>query len=377
MTQGICLISVDSLTQLLYDELKVKTGAPDRVCWAVARRIGQEVQRICSESDRIQSSGEVGTWAKSLGKHRIEQCLRYYNLGSRQGRVELHSTLSAIVYRYITPPQVQTSYQARLNLIEDFLQGFYVEALSAFRRENRLPDQYQPRTLLELAEFMAFSERYGKRRIPLPGHRSQQLIILRAQTFSKQQPPELAIDIEQATDYGNDSDDTRPAASHQRVREEMIAQTDELPENSLRGEVVEKLLAYLKDRNQTECADYFTLRLLDLPTHEIEALLNLTPRQRDYLQQRFKYHLLRFALSHHWELVHEWLGVGLESNLGLTPQQWQQWQQTLNSKQVKMLGLKQQGVSDAEAAKILGLTSTQFHKQWTKLLEQAWEIRNL
>jgi hypothetical protein len=377
LTQGICLLSVDALTQLLYDDLKSKVRAPDRVCWAVVRRISAEVQRICNESDRIQSSGDVAAWARSLGAHRLEQCLRYYDLGSKHGRVELHSTLSAIVYRYITPPQVQTSYQARLILIEDFLQGFYVEVLSAFRRENHLTDKFQPRTLLELAEFMAFSERYGKRRIPLPGHRSQQLIILRAQTFSKQQPPELAIDIEQATDYGGDGDETRPVASHQRVREEMVVQADELPENSLRDEVIEKLLAYLKDRNQSECADYFTLRLLDLPTQEIEDLLNLTPRQRDYLQQRFKYHLLRFALSHHWQLVHEWLGAGLESNLGLTPQQWQQWQQTLSAKQAKLLNLKQQGLDDADAAKILGLTSTQFHKQWTKLLEQAWEIRNL
>ncbi len=377
MTQGICALGVDSLSQLFYQELKTSTGAAEAGCRSIAQRLATEVQRICHESDRIQASGDVDAWARSLGKHRLDQCIKYHTLGSRQGRIELHSTLSAIVYRYITPPQVQTSYQARLGLIEDFLQGFYVEALNAFRRENQLSDRYQPRTLLELAEFMAFSERYGKRRIPLPGRRSQQLIILRAQTFSKQQPPEVAIDIEQATDYGGDGDDLRPAASHQRVREEMIAQADELPENSLRGRVVEELLAYLRERNQDECADYFTLRLLDLPTQEIESLLNLTPRERDYLQQRFKYHLLRFALAHHWELVHEWLEAGLETNLGLTAQQWQQLQDSLNPKQAKLLALKQQGISDAEAAKILAITPTQFQKQWTKLLEQAWEMRNV
>ncbi|MGF1568396.1 MAG: heterocyst differentiation protein HetZ [Nodosilinea sp.] len=367
---------MDALTQFLYDDLSRQISAPERARLAMAQRLSQEVQRICHESDRIQASGEVTAWARSLGKHRLEQCLKYYNLGSRQGRVELHSTLSAIVYRYITPPQVQTSYQARLNLIEDFLQSFYVESLNAFRRENQLADRYQPRTLLELAEYMAFSERYGKRRIPLPGRRSQQLVILRAQTFSKQQPPEVAIDIEQAADYGGDGDDVRPAASHQRVREEMIAQAEEPPENSLRGRVVEELLAYLKERNQDECADYFTLRLLDLPTQEIETLLHINPRQRDYLQQRFKYHLLRFALSHHWELVHEWLEAGLETNLGLTPQQWQQLQENLSAKQMKLLDLKQQGIADVEVAKLLGLTSTQFQKQWTNLLEQAWELRN-
>ncbi|WP_369011315.1 heterocyst differentiation protein HetZ [Nodosilinea sp. LEGE 07088] len=377
LSQGICTLSVDSLSQLFYQELKTATDAPDSGCRPLAQRLATEVQRICSQSDRIQASGDVEAWAKSLGKHRLDQCLKYYNLGSRQGRVELHSTLSAIVYRYITPPQVQTSYQARLALIEDFLQGFYVEALNAFRRENELNERFQPRTLLELAEYMAFSERYGKRRIPLSGRRSQQLIILRAQTFSRQQPPEMAVDIEQAVDYGGESDDVRPAASHQRVREEMVAQADPLPESSLRGRVVEELLAYLKERNQDECADYFTLRLLDLPTQEIEALLGLTPRQRDYLQQRFKYHLLRFALSHHWELVHEWLEAGLETNLGLTVQEWQQLQATLSPKQNKLLTLKQQGVSDSEAAKILAMTPTQFQKQWSKLLEQAWDIRNV
>ena len=377
MRQGLCLASVDALPKTIYTKLKEATNVSDRVCLSVARRLSTEVRRICEESDRIKNSGDVTSWAESLGQHRLDQCLKYYDLGSHQGRVELHSTLSAIVYRYITPPQVHTSYQGRLGLIEDFLQGFYVESLNAFRRENELPERYQPRNLLELAEYMAFSERYGKRRIPLPGRRSQQLIILRAQTFSRQQPPEVAIDIEQATDYGGDTDESRPAASHQRVREEMIAQSDDLPEDSLRSRVVEELLAYLKERKQDECADYFTLRLLDLPTQEIEGLLGLTPRQRDYLQQRFKYHLLRFALSHHWELVHEWLEAGLEKNLGLTPQQWDTLNQKITDKQNKLLALKQQGLPDTEAAKIVGLTPTQFQKQWTRLLEKAWDIRNL
>lgn len=106
-------------------------------------------------------------------------------------------------------------------------------------------------------------------------------------------------------------------------------------------------------------------------------MLNLTPRQRDYLQQRFKYHLIRFALSHHWELVHEWLEADLDRNLGLTPQQWETLHGAINPKQEKLLHLKQQGVGDTEIAKALGLTPTQLQKQWSKLLEQAWEIRNL
>ncbi|NET37716.1 MAG: heterocyst differentiation protein HetZ [Cyanothece sp. SIO1E1] len=363
--------------QLVLRELQQSIQASERDCLNVADRIASEVTRICTESKRIQDSGEVKKWATNLGKLRVEQCVKYYRLGSHQGRVELHSALSAIVYRYITPPQTQSSYQARLNLIEDFLQGFYVESLHAFRRETQTPTTYQPRTLLELAEYMAFTERYGKRRIPLPGRRNQQLIILRAQTFSQQQPPETSVDIEQAAEGASgDSDDSWNATSMQQVREQILEQEPEPGEESLRVEVIDELMAYLKERKQEDCADYFALRLKDLPAHEIEAILHLTPRERDYLQQRFKYHLIRFALSHRWELVHQWLEADLERNLGLTPQQWKMLHEAIPQKQVKLLEMKQQGSPDTVIAQALGCTPNQVQKQWSKLLEHAWEIRN-
>jgi DNA-binding protein Fis len=368
---------VESIFQLLFNELKQSTQASEQNCRDVTTRLTAEVTSICLESKRIQSSGEIGTWSTTLARHRLKQCLKYYQLGSHRGRVELHSTLSAVIYRYITPPQVQSSYQARLTLIEDFLQGFYIEALNAFRRENQLPTSYRPRTLLELAEYMAFTERYGKRRIPLPGRRSQQLIILRAQTFSQQQPPETTVDMEQAAEGATgEPDNSRNMAPVQQVREQMVAQEPEPAEDALRQAVVKELMAYLEDRQQQDCADYFALRLQDLSANEIEEILGLTPRQRDYLQQRFKYHLIRFALSHHWELVHQWLEADLERNFGLTPQQWQLLQQKINPQQAELLHLKKEETPEGVIAQTLGCTVTQVQKQWSKLLEQAWEIRN-
>jgi hypothetical protein len=367
---------VESIFQLIFSELKQATRASEQNCRSVATRLTGEVTRICSESKRIQASGEVETWSTTLARHRLKQCLKYYDLGSHRGRVELHSTLSAVVYRYITPPQVQSSYQARLPLIEDFLQGFYIESLSAFRRENQMAADYRPRTLLELAEYMAFSERYGKRRIPLPGRRSQQLIILRAQTFSQQQPPETMVDIEQAAEGSSGEADTRSTVPMPQVREQMMAMEPELPEDALRNTVIAELMSYLEERQQQDCADYFALRLQDLPANEIETILGLTARQRDYLQQRFKYHLIRFSLSHHWELVHQWLEADLERNFGLTPQQWQVLQDRLTPQQQELLQLKQKGMPDVAITQAIGLTPTQLQKQWSKLLEQAWEIRN-
>lgn len=368
---------MEVIFQLLVSELKLSTKAPQQNCRDVADRLTQEVNRICFESKRIQDSGEVEAWATTLARHRLKQCLNYYCLGSRRGRVELHSTLSAVVYRYITPPQVQSSYQARLTIIEDFLQGFYIESLNAFRRESQLPGNYSPKTLLDLAEYMAFTERYAKRRIPLPGRRNQQLIILRAQTFSQQQPQETFVDIEQAAEGATgESDHTWSNASLQRVREQMVAHEPEPNEDALRHNVIAELMAYLEDRQQPDCANYFALRLQDLPANEIEAILGLTPRQRDYLQQRFKYHLIRFALSHHWELVHQWLEADLDHNLGLTPQQWQTFQNRITQQQLSLLRLKQKGLPDIAIAQDLSFTVIQVQKQWSRLLEQAWEIRN-
>lgn len=368
---------VEAIFQLLFSELKLSTNASEQNCREVATRLADEVNRICTESKRIQDSGDVETWSTTLARHRLKQCLNYYQLGSRRGRIELHSTLSAVIYRYINPSQAQASYQARLTLIEDFLQGYYMEALNAFRRETQLSATYSPKTLLELAEYMAFTERYAKRRIPLPGRRNQQLIILRAQTFSQQQPLETFVDMEQAAEGGAlDSDSAWGMASVQQVREQMVAKEPEPVEDTLRQAVIKELMIYLEERQQEDCADYFALRLQDLPANEIESILQLTPRQRDYLQQRFKYHLIRFALSHHWELVHQWLEADLERNLGLTLQQWQTFQSQLSQQQVELLQLKQKKLPDAAIAQSLGLTGTQLQKQWSKLLERAWEIRN-
>ncbi len=368
----------EKVFQLLLRKLKQSTRASEGNCQEVAKRIATEVTRICSESKRIQASGEIASWAQTLASQRLKQCLHYYNLGSRQGRVELHSSLSAIVYRYITPSGLPSSYQGRLTLIEDFLQGFYIEALNSLRRESELPVTYQPKTLLELSEYMAFVERYGKRRIRLLRGRSQQLIILRAQTFSGQQPPETFVDMERAAEGATgESGGNWGAAPGKQVREVMVATADPNPiEDHLRFKVVEELMQYLQDRNQLDCADYFALRLQDLSTSEIEEILGLTPRERDYLQQRFKYHLSQFATGSGWELVHQWLEADLERNLGMTPGQWQTFTDKLNQQQRSLLGIKQQKLPHQAIASDLGITPSQVTKKWSHLLQIAWEIRN-
>ncbi len=366
------------LVKLLLEDLRQELQKTPASAEAILTRIVLEVERICAKSDRIQASGQVVNWQMTLAQHRLQKCLAYYKLGSRRGRVELHSYLSAMVYRHISPPRAQLGFQARYALIEDFLQGFYIETLKSFRKENNLPEDYSPKTPLELAEYMAFAEQYAKRRINLPGRRNQQLIVLRAQGFARRQPQETSMDIELAVESakGDEAEMHSRSPIVQQVREQMVADAVDPAESVLRDRVIQELVQYFESQNQQDCIDYLTLKLEDLSAPEIDEILQLSPRQRDYLQQRFKYHVEKFARSHRWQLVHQWLGADLDQNLGMPQQQWEAFQQRLTAEQQQLLQMKGEKASDQAIAQTLRCTPKQVHKRWVQVLELAWQFRN-
>jgi hypothetical protein len=377
---------VQKLAQFLLTEFQADLPNPSTSVKTVVHRIAAEVERICTKSDRIQTSGQIQTWQLTLARHRMQKCLTYYRLGSRRGRVELHSRLSAMVYRQIAPAKANLGFQARYALIEDFLQGFYIEVMKNFRKENSLPEDYTPRTRIELAEYMAFADQYGKRRIALPGRRSQQLIVLRAQGFANRQPHETSMDIELAMEAskGDDADIHARSPLMQQVRDQMVSEATDPSESVLRDRVIQELMAYLEAQGQSDCVDYLTLKLQDLSVPEIDDILGLKPRERDYLQQRFKYHVEKFARSHRWQLVHQWLGADLDQNLGMSQSQWEAFLLQLTPEQQLLLQLKHDQSSDRaiaqrsdqEIAKVLNCTPKQVQKRWVKLLEMAWQFRN-
>ncbi|MDH6097591.1 HetZ-related protein [Anabaenopsis sp. FSS-46] len=369
----------NSLRQFLYQEMLLSVKAASECVQAVSQRIATEVERICHKSTRIQESGEVQSWQLNLARHRLQKCLHYYQLGSRRGRVELHSTLGAMVYRHVAAAGSELGFNARYTLIEDFLQAFYIEAIKAFRRENQLSEDYQPRTQLQLAEYMAFTEQYAKRRINLPGGNNQQLIILRAQGFARRQPQETTVDIEMAVEStrSEDAESYQRHSAVQQIRSQMVAQTNFDPsEESERDRVIAELAKYLESQGQSDCVEYLKLKLQDLCAPEIDQILGLTSRERDYLQQRFKYHVEKFAKNHQWQLVHQWLGAGLEQKLGLTSGQWDIFVSVLSPEQKQILQLKTTRHSDQAIAKAIKCTPKQLQKRWTQMLEVAWDIRN-
>lgn len=371
--------NTDALLQMLCQEMQDQVKAAPESIQSVAKRISKEVERICDKSTRIKTSGQIKSWLVTLAKHRLQKCLHYYELGSKKGRVELHSQLGAMVYRHVASSNSELGFDARYNLIEDFLQAFYLEAIKAFRRENELPEDYTPRTKLELAEYMAFTEQYAKRRISLPGGNNQQLVILRAQGFARRLPQETTVDIEKAVESAKteDAESYQRNSAVQQVRSQLIVQPNfDLAEDGERNRVISELVKYLEAQGQFDCIDYLTLKLQDFSAPEIDKILGLTSRQRDYLQQRFKYHVEKFAKQHNWQLVHQWLGAGLEQKLGLSTQQWERFVSQLTEQQRLILQLKTAKHNDQAIAKAVKCTPKQLQKRWTQMLEIAWTIRN-
>ena len=72
---------VEITFNLIYQELRRLTTASESHCRAVADRLAVEVDRICTESQRIQASGEIETWAISLARHRLNQCFNPHSAG--------------------------------------------------------------------------------------------------------------------------------------------------------------------------------------------------------------------------------------------------------------------------------------------------------
>jgi hypothetical protein len=372
----LLLSSKQPLPEMLVEALQTQVKASEGQIQDVARRITVEIDRICTKSERIQNSGISESWRVGLARHRVSKCLYYYELGSRRGRVELYTHLSSIVYRYITIPRSQLGFQARYSLIEDFLQEFYTESLKVFRRENELGDTYTPRSLLQLAEYMVFTECYAKRRIHIRYGSSQQLIVLRAQTFAKRQPDETSVDIERAFETSKDEDGEAGSKVMQQIRAKMVSDNIDPTDGSLRDRVMEELIDYLEAQNQSLCVDYLHLKMADLSSTEIEKTLNLTARERDYLQQKFKYHIDKFARVSNWELVHQWLGAEIDRKLGLTDRQWNIFAAQLSVEQQALIKLKQADRSNESIMKSLRLTEKKFQLRWSELLNIAAQIRN-
>jgi hypothetical protein len=63
-------------------------------------------------------------------------------------------------------------------------------------------------------------------------------------------------------------------------------------------------------------------------------------------------------------------------SLGLSPQLWHEFLNSLSDDDRLLLEMKQAGNADQAIAKQVRCTPKQVQKRWAKLLDAAWQVRN-
>ena len=81
--------------------------------------------------------------------------------------------------------------------------------------------------------------------------------------------------------------------------------------------------------------------------------------------------------------MHQWLGIDLEHNLGLSPDEWDSFVETLDPLQQQLLQLRrtqiragQRDMDAGELSELLQCTPKRVNRTWGQILNLAWKYRN-
>ncbi len=147
----------------------------------------------------------------------------------------------------------------------------------------------------------------------------------------------------------------------------------------LRHSVQQEFEAYLVENVDPLAAEWLRLHLQGRSQESIAKLLGVPIKQVYRLREKISYHAVRvFALKGQPELVASWLETSLqEHSLGLTPEQWQQFWETLTPVQQQLLEHLKEGQKPEAIAKELNLKTHQVMGEWGKLYLAAQALRNV
>lgn len=149
-------------------------------------------------------------------------------------------------------------------------------------------------------------------------------------------------------------------------------------QKALNLQVQAEFATYLREKAGEEAVQWLVLYLQQRSPEEIATSLNLSVKQVYRLREKVGYHAVNgFALKGQPELVAEWLEISLlDHNLGLTPQQWETYEESLNQTQSQILQLLKLGQSLEAIATSLNCKKSQVIKEWSQLYLTAQACRN-
>lgn len=147
----------------------------------------------------------------------------------------------------------------------------------------------------------------------------------------------------------------------------------------LRTSVQQEFEAYLVEHVDPLAAEWLRLHLQGRSQESIAKILGVPIKRVYRLREKISYHAVRvFALKGQPELVANWLETSLqEHSLGLTPEQWEQFWDTLTPVQQRLLEHLKEGQKPEAIAKELNLKTHQVMGEWGKLYLAAQSLRNV
>ncbi|MDP8962423.1 MAG: HetZ-related protein 2 [Cyanobacteriota bacterium] len=175
----------------------------------------------------------------------------------------------------------------------------------------------------------------------------------------------------------DDTDAPVSLLDNQAVADYQDAQAWE-EQHTLRMSVRQEFEAYLAENLGSEAAQWLKLYLQGQSQEAIASALNKPVKDVYRLREKISYHAIRvFSIKEKSELVASWLENSLhDHSLGLTPNQWQEYWESLTPDQRRLLELLKAKKPIEAIAKDLNLKVNQVIGEWSKLYLAAQALRS-
>lgn len=217
------------------------------------------------------------------------------------------------------------------------------------------PIRNQPLLVYRFVNYLRRSQRGGMTQVP-----TGELVRLVSEEImpDEAESPVSLLDSQAVTQY----QDTQAAEEQQ----------------SLRENVKNEFEAYLAEKVEPDAARWLKLYLQGHTQEAIAQALNRPINEVYRLREKISYHAIRvFAVKNKPEMVASWLETSLqEHNLGLTPNQWPKFIETLTPVQNQILNHLKAGKPVEAIAKDVNLKPNQVLAEWSKIYISAQEFRN-
>jgi DNA-binding CsgD family transcriptional regulator len=148
-------------------------------------------------------------------------------------------------------------------------------------------------------------------------------------------------------------------------------------QQTLRMSVSKEFEAYLSENLGPDAAKWLRLYLQGQSQDAIASALNKPVKEVYRLREKISYHAIRvFSVKEKPELVANWLETSLEEHsFGLTPNQWQEYLESLTPFQHQLLEKLKAHQTPEAIAKDLNLKINQVIGEWSKLYLAAQALR--